>query len=88
MAKKETGEPTVTAGTLKLPPKDAERFQAAIEAYTFERPATFLRLCAQMIIRHHEAGEQIAWPMALRLAAPIDNNDKPQDNPKRRRLKS
>jgi len=82
MAKKKRGEPTVTAGTLKLPPKDAQRFQAAIEDYGFERPATFLRLCAHMIIRHYEAGEQVALPMRLRLAKPLDDpdNDKPQEN--------
>jgi len=75
----------VTAGTLKLSPGDAERFQAAIEAYAFERPATFLRLCAQMIIRHHEAGDQIGWPMRLQLAKSLDDDvkDPPLDSEKK-----
>ena len=73
MAKKEKGGPTVTAGTLKLSPKEAEEFQAAIVAYRFKRPATFLRLCAEMIIQHHKAGDQLAWPLLLRVAKTIED---------------
>ena len=66
----------MTAGTLKLSRKDIEKFQTAIESYGFERPATFLRLCAHMIIRHYEAGDQLALPLKLRIA-----KDNAPDNP-------
>jgi len=58
----------VSTGSLKLSPQEHEEFRAAIEAYDFQQATTFLQLCVKMIIKHHKAGDQIRWPIALQLA--------------------
>jgi hypothetical protein len=48
-----------TAGTLKLPPADAEDYRKALEHYDIDSSGGFLRKCAYALIRQMKAGDEL-----------------------------
>jgi hypothetical protein len=48
-----------TAGTLKLPPADAEDYRKALKHYDIDSSGAFLRKCAYALIRHMKAGDEL-----------------------------
>ena len=48
-----------TAGTLKLPPADAEDYRKALKYYDIDSSGAFLRKCAYALIRHMKAGDEL-----------------------------
>jgi hypothetical protein len=57
-----------TLGILKLPDEDCDKFREALSAYGFEKSAAFLRRCAYALIKHHQAHEELAQPLAFKVA--------------------
>lgn len=60
--------PMRTLGTLKLPEGDCARFRQALQAYGFEKSASFLRRCAYALIKHHKAHEELAQPLSFKVS--------------------
>jgi hypothetical protein len=55
-----------SAGTLKLPAEDLERYKAALEYYEIERSGAFLRRCAYALIKHAEAGDELPAKLSFK----------------------
>jgi hypothetical protein len=52
-----------TVGGLKLTEEDARRYLEALATYGIERSSGFLRRCAYALIKHAEAGDELALPL-------------------------
>lgn len=50
---------------LKLSNEESQKFQKAIEHYKILNGARYLFVCYQMLVEHHEAGDQIILPPRL-----------------------
>jgi hypothetical protein len=48
-----------TAGTLKLPPADAEDYRKALKYYDIDSSGAFLRKCAYALIRQMKTGDEL-----------------------------